>query len=114
MSKEGLGVASGVVVMLAGILTVWSMTARTAVQDQATATTTPATTTSTAAQTVEIPLPDLPGVPPEVQRVLYWRGEAEAIPYGELNGIPPEVQRVLIEYQAPLMIPTDISKGASQ
>jgi hypothetical protein len=114
VSKEGLGVASGVVVMLAGILTVWSMTTRTTIQDQAAATTTPATTTSAAPQTVEMPLPDLPGVPPEVQRVLYWRGEAEAIPFGELNGIPPEVQRVLIEYQAPLMIPTNTSDGASQ
>lgn len=114
MSKEGLGVASGVVVMLAGILTVWSMTTGTATQEQAAPTTSLVTTTTAAPQTVEIPLPDLPGVPPEVQRVLYWKGPAEAIPYGELSGIPAEVQRVLIEYQAPLMVPTNTSDGASQ
>jgi hypothetical protein len=112
MSKEGLSVASGVVVMLAGILTVWSMTTRASIQDLAAA---PATTvaTTTTAQTVEIPLPDLPGVPAEVQRVLYWKGKADAILYGDLNSIPPAVQRVLIEYQAPLMVPTDTSDGAS-
>jgi hypothetical protein len=114
MSKEALGVASGVVVMLAGILTVWSMTTNTADQDQATPTTSPATTTSTKAQAVEMSLPELPGVPPEVQRVLYWKGDAQAIPYGELKAIPPAVQRVLIEYQAPLMVPTNTSDGGSQ
>jgi phage tail protein X len=115
MSKEGLSVASGVVVMLAGILTVWSMTTRASIQDLAAApTTTVAATTTTAPQTVEIPLPDLPGVPAEVQRVLYWSGKADAILYGDLNGIPPAVQRVLIEYQAPLMVPSDNSDGASQ
>lgn len=114
MTKEALGVASGVVVMLAGILTVWSMTTNTAVQDQTTPTTSPAATTSTTAQAVEMSLPDLPGVPPEVQRVLYWKGDAQAIPYGELKGIPTAVQRVLIEYQAPLMVPTNNSEGGSQ
>lgn len=114
MSKEGLSVASGVVVMLAGILTVWSMTTRASVQDLAAAPTTTVATTTTAPQTVEIPLPDLPGVPAEVQRVLYWSGKADAILYGDLNGIPPAVQRVLIEYQAPLMVPTDAPDGASQ
>jgi len=114
MSRESLGVVSGLIVMLAGAMTVWAITTLAGPEPAASTTADAAVTSTTATQSVEIALPDLPGVPPEVERVLYATGKAQPIAFGDLNGIPPEVQRVLIEFQAPLMVPTSDPQGASK
>ncbi len=114
MSKESVGVVSGLIVMLAGVMTVWAITTLAGPEPAASTTAASAATSTTASQNVEIPLPDLPGVPPEVERVLYATGKAQPIAFGDLNGIPPEVQRVLIEFQAPLMVPTADPQAASK
>ena len=55
----------------------------------------------------EAPSPRVPGVPPEVQRVLVASGNAERLGLDQLSELPPEVARVLIHYGMTLTIATD-------
>jgi hypothetical protein len=55
----------------------------------------------------EAPSPSVPGVPPEVQRVLFASGNAERLGVDQLSELPPEVARVLIHYGVTLTIATE-------
>lgn len=117
MTRDSIGVLAGLTVMIAGLISISSLgdtgNAETETAAMTSETTLMTTTTVAGPQTVEIPLPDLQGLPPEVQRVLYSKGTAEAVTYGDLAELPPVIERVLIQYEAPLMVPSEAASEPS-
>jgi hypothetical protein len=67
----------------------------------------PVVTVAPDAPSPDAPPPSVPGVPPEVQRVLFASGNAERLGLDQLSELPPEVARVLIHYGMTLTIATD-------
>lgn len=107
MGRDVLGVLTGLAVLISGLIALSVITgARGPASDvAATATTQTMVETSTTSQSVEVPVPDLPGVPEEIKRVLYSAGSAEAVSIAELTEIPSSVVRILVQYGVPLRIP---------
>lgn len=55
---------------------------------------------------LEVAPPEVPGVDSAVSRVLYAQGNAAATGEQDLPGLAPEVVRVLVYYEATLMVPS--------
>lgn len=105
MSRLSPQVASGLLVLLAGLAVVYAVTNGASDVEAASK---PPVTAVPVTQPAEVPPPSLEGVAPAVQRVLYASGKAEALGVDALVDLPPEVARVLVAYRATLTVPTDL------
>lgn len=108
MNWNPVGAVAGFAVLIVGAITLLSVTGATAPPTGFV--TPPATTTKAPPGPMPIAplsseLPNLPGVSDEITRVLYWKGNAEAVSVDQLEGVPDDVASVLLEYGAALRIP---------
>ena len=104
MSRLSPQVASGLFVLVAGLGVVHAMTNGSPDVEAASK---PPATAVPISQGAELAPPNLAGVDPVVQRVLFASGRAEAFPADALVDLPPEVARVLVAHGATLTVPTD-------
>jgi hypothetical protein len=104
MSREVLSVVSGLAVLITGLIAVVSLMGPTDVD--AVETLPPPITTAVPDLTAAKPIEGLPGVGPAITRVLVWSGNAGSADDGDLAQLPPSVAALLIEYGAPLLVPT--------
>lgn len=107
MNWDSVGLTAGIAVLVSGAITLGSISNDSEADGRAVTTTAPATKIVAAGSTQAslLPLPDLPGVAPEIQRVLYSRGSAQPVTVEQLSGVPIEVTSVLSKFGSPLMIP---------
>lgn len=107
MGRDALGVVSGLAVLLTGVVAVVNL--------MGTADEPPVETLSPPAAVVEVPATAAAAMPPQelagigssTARVLKWSGSALLADDEDLAQLPPSVTALLIEYGAPLLVPTD-------
>jgi hypothetical protein len=115
MNWSSLTTLAGAGVAVVGLVTVLSTTST----DAAAPATQPTMEVTTAPHVAAIPdapgtsLPEIPGVPAEVTRVLYWMDAAETVAPVDLSEVPLEVGSVLMEYGVPLRVPK-VSNGVGK
>ena len=105
MSRDVLGVATGLAVLITGVIAVVNLIGP---ADGASAENFPPPITMVSS-TEPIPatsVEGLPGVGPAVMRVLQWSGNAGSAGEGDLAQVPPSVAAVLIKDGAYLSVPT--------
>lgn len=109
MSRDTLGVTTGLAVLVIGVIAVANVLRpadEPAAESSAVASATVAVSEPVAGQPVE----ELPGIGPGVIRVLRWSGNVQLADDGELAQVPPSVAAVLIQYGVPLRVPVDSEK----
>lgn len=106
MGRDSVGVVAGLAVLVLGVITVVDLIGR-GPDPQVATPASPITTVEAMGLRLESPLtePDLPGVSPEVTRVLRWSGNAAPASDGDLAQLPPSVAALLIESGIPLRVP---------
>lgn len=108
MSRISPQTLSGLFVLLAGLAVVYVI----AVGPGATEAPSEVTSTSLAgAPVLEVAPPNLEGVDPAIQRVLYASGKAEALRVDQISELPPEVARVLASFGVTLAVPETSAGG---
>jgi hypothetical protein len=100
LSTSSLGATSGVAVLLIGAIALGS------VLYGVSSTESPAVSSTTIArqEVVVAPAPDVDGIPPSVQKVLYSSGKLEALGSNQVSELRPEISRVLAYYGATLTV----------
>jgi hypothetical protein len=104
LSRLSPQIASGLFVLAAGVGVVYAVTSGASDSE---APSKPLVTAVPVTQTAELTPPNLAGVDPVVQRVLFTSGKAEALSVDALVDLPPEVARVLVAYGATLTVPSN-------
>lgn len=105
MSRDWLATVAGVAVLISGVITLASSAGSGPDEPSPLSTVVSASDTTDAPSGETLPLPGLPGVEAEIERILYRYGVAEAIAREQLTEVPPEVTSILEDYGAPLMVP---------
>ena len=100
MSRDALGVVTGLAVLITGVMAVVNLIGT---ADPPPVENPPPVTTVAA----PAPLEGLPGVGSATARVLQWSGNAGSAEEQDMAQLPHSVAAVLIEYGAPLLVPTD-------
>lgn len=106
MSRSKWGVVSGLFVLALGAFAVMELLrpVEASPEPAPVASPVPAPLPSVASPPVSI-APELPGVSPQISRVLEWNGDAGFANDEELAELSPRVVAVLTEYGVPLRIP---------
>lgn len=104
MGGDSLGVVTGLAVLVTGVVA--AVTLMGPADVAAVESLPPPSTTVASPEPAAATVEELPGVGPEVTRVLMWSGNAGLADTAHLAQLPPSVTNVLIEYGVPLRVPT--------
>ncbi|HEY7583269.1 MAG TPA: hypothetical protein VIB78_06585 [Acidimicrobiia bacterium] len=107
MSRDSVGIVTGLAVLIAGVFAVARLLSPAA--EKLAESPPPSMTILTVAEpsaSLVTTTPDLPGVGPAITRVLQWSGNARLASTADLAQLPPSVSATLGEYGVPLRVPT--------
>lgn len=106
MGRGALSIATGLAVLIMGVMVAFNLNADDEPPREILTPPIIAVTPPTLATANSNPIPGLPGVGPATNRILEWSGNAGPVGDKEMAQLPHAVVAVLVEYGAPLLVPT--------